>query len=347
VADKLAEKAQGRPMAEIRSTKYDPSKPVSGELGPLGHIFEASFRVSKAIEDSIPDTLPLYPRWKLEKVGKYGHEKYSLDDPVRAKDVKPWLFPQSRDEMILELAGGLGDAAKGVSLAVKAATGKGLGLAMVGPLYHGGAKKVTQFKDEFLRSGTGGQAQGAGHYLAQNPEVAGTYKEIMGIDAEVIVGGNSVEKLIKEVDDTEAEVLEDLRQEATNVVVEGLGTPQTAVNNLRRLYKKYQEFGSSKHYNHAEEKLRILDELETKGIEANEISGHVMTTDLPNLNEEDFLDWDASLSEQTTKVKKAIETSSDPDVQAAYKRSIQAAKEGEPHRGTGSGFYTELSKHKW
>lgn len=58
---------------------------------------------------------------------------------------------------------------------------------------------------------------------------------------------------------------------------------------------------------------------------------------------EQLLDYDAPLHEQPG-IGAAIEASDNPLLKAAYKRSLEAAKHGEPMRGTGKGLYDELAK---
>lgn len=169
------------------------------------------------------------------------------------------------------------------------------GTKMVGPgtfsitAYHGTPHKVDRFSLDKIGTGEGAQAYGWGLYFAESPDVAGGYQRKLS-------GGRSAAQKIYSLyqDDLHESLIESIplgiEDEASDIMAR-LERAGDAFN----VYLEVEKYGSP-------EALAWLNK--AAGISDNE--GNFYTVDLLP-DEADFLDWDKPLSEQSEKVKKALE----------------------------------------
>jgi hypothetical protein len=208
-------------------------------------------------------------------------------------------------------------------------------LVMVGPLFHGGARKFDKFSREFIRSGTGGQAQGFGFYFAQNPGVAKSYKQQVGSPSVRVGGGDPITVLSEGVSVDRRTVATRLRDR-----VELGAKPEEAVDVLRRDLN-HEVFGGRPDFPE-QSRLRSkaeLEELERMVAEGIEIEpGGALIEATVDIDLDDLLDWDAPLSQQSEKVRAGLQQHFDVEAfeditgQQAYHKIAegQAALRGAP-----------------
>ena len=132
-----------------------------------------------------------------------------------------------------------------------------------------------------IGTGEGAQAYGYGHYLAENPDVAGTYRNV---NTEMLIDG-------KPFDDMRASGFDGLDELAVLALRARNGNVDEAI--------KYAESSIDKGI---ADQLRKFDRSRLK---VNE--GHLYEFDLPESAIDNMLDWDAPLSEQSENVKRSIE----------------------------------------
>ena len=123
-----------------------------------------------------------------------------------------------------------------------------------------------------IGTGEGAQAYGYGHYLAENPDVAGTYRNV---NTEMLIDG-------KPFDDMRASGFDGLDELAVLALRARNGNVDEAI--------KYAESSIDKGI---ADQLRKFDRSRLK---VNE--GHLYEFDLPESAIDNMLDWDAPLSEQ-------------------------------------------------
>jgi hypothetical protein len=189
----------------------------------------------------------------------------------------------SPGEAFGELAGNL--LAPGPDPLQYAALGLG-GMAAI-KAYHGSPHTFDRFDMSKLGTGEGAQAYGHGLYFAENPEVAAQYKANTLLRPVMPDGAQ-----IKPTNDAESAAFSALSDAMRSSPDDPFGAA-----------KKLQFF----HLNPREQQSvqATLDQWKAQGVRAN-APGATYTVNL-DVNHDDLLDWDAPLSQQPEKVRKALE----------------------------------------
>jgi hypothetical protein len=174
-------------------------------------------------------------------------------------------IPESRTALNMGLMGG------GNALAI--ATG-GILPASIVKAYHGTPHKVDKFEMDKIGTGEGSQSYGHGLYFAENPDVAGQYK-------------NALEKPSITLDGVSANPF-------TNDIPQGLDHDAIfyAVRDGDAISTR--DVATADWFNANKDRLGM------------ENKGNLYNVNL-DVNKEDLLDWDAPLSKQPKKVKESLE----------------------------------------
>ena len=200
----------------------------------------------------------------------------------------------------------------------KANTLRGLGttlplLGIIPGLYHASPHIFDKFSTRHIGSGEGAQAYGHGLYFAENPKVAsGTYKNPEGSYARL--SGH----------------MEPKTEMAYDLLEKGMGITEV----MGEMVKKYGPDVSF------DDVSRAIDEARDK---YNAGTGHLYNVDL-NVEPDELLDWDAPLSGQSEKVKRAIADL--VEEQGPYGGTVVDAdwvtRRFDPQTSTGGGFMNLL-----
>jgi hypothetical protein len=155
--------------------------------------------------------------------------------------------------------------------------------------------KKLRLRPTKIGSGEGAQAYGYGHYLAEAPGVASTYK-LAGIDAVNLVDRNG-----------SAINLAMLPQPLQKALNENIGAPDLLSNARRFLANKTnQEYYAEKYgAKSISDAVKTLEDLNAAGVSVRD-SGQLYKIDLPDEVVPRMLDWDKPLSQQSESVKKAL-----------------------------------------
>jgi len=172
-------------------------------------------------------------------------------------------------------------------------------------VYHGSPHKIPpepgypmgRFKDEFIGTGEGGRAKGHGHYQAENPETGEFYRESLS-DPKIV----------------DAQGLPAKEHDTASAWLESGGSYKEAKKQLQKELKDSSgstgmvegpsgtSITSEEFFRNA---LSALDHMEKKGIRIED-AGYVYESAL-KVADEDFLLWDKAISQQSEKVKTAIQ----------------------------------------
>jgi hypothetical protein len=157
--------------------------------------------------------------------------------------------------------------------------------------YHGTPHKVGKFSIDKIGTGEGAQAYGWGLYFAQAQKVAEEYRKILGsefrMDGEIFLKGGNFGPAHRRI-------YEDLGEEAADILVAFIDQGKARVidelnNPLNQIDQDTFDRASD-----------FLDRIEATN------SGNLYTVTL-KVEDEDLLDWDKPLSEQSEKVKSALQ----------------------------------------
>jgi len=173
--------------------------------------------------------------------------------------------------------------------------------------WHGSPHLFDKFKNEAIGTGEGAQAYGMGHYLAENPKVAQSYKETLS-DKKVTINGRPINIALPD-------------ELAAAVLVQSKGDKDAAIQYLKSNLQ-YAKGDSVTKLNNAIESLNSGRQLPVA-----ETSGAFYKTDIPDAHIDKMLDWDKPLSEQH------------PDVQSAIKNASIAHDFPIDHNPTGAEVY--------
>jgi hypothetical protein len=170
------------------------------------------------------------------------------------------------------------------------------------PAYHGTPFDVDKFKLANIGTGEGAQAYGWGLYFAQNKGVAKNYRDalsgvkLLNAKGDVLVGLTSnpiTQKILKE---------------AQSFWKNGKTTLPSIINEITQRKRQAEIWASSgsnvqsntEFISGAEDAIRLL-----QGGSFAKFEGNLYKVDL-DVKDEDLLDWDKPLSEQSEKVQKAL-----------------------------------------
>ena len=177
-----------------------------------------------------------------------------------------------------------------------------IGMAGVIKAYHGSPHRFSKFSMDKIGTGEGAQAYGHGLYFAESPDVAAGYQERLAMvddgppaffrDA----SGNAIDEAPGSVwllrgDDTRTS-FEEMQKRAADKLqwAQGLKNKQLSGIETRK----------------AQEAIDWLRDNPGANFAPNDVRGAFYTTRL-DVEPEDLLDWDAPLSQQSEKVRAALE----------------------------------------
>lgn len=203
------------------------------------------------------------------------------------------------------------------------------------PAYHGTPYDVDKFKLANIGTGEGAQAYGWGLYFAQARSIGERYKkELSGYDELTIVTDNGKKK---------GQQLDDLDMEAAKYLESGARDAGQFKHNTVYYAKQAAERNGRKD---------VIERLDEYGRDARvtyeKNLGNLYKVDL-DVKDEDLLDWDKPLSEQSEKVKAILKQAAlnlanddsffDRDLQAL---EVALAGKGKPL--TGSDVYADIQE---
>jgi hypothetical protein len=193
----------------------------------------------------------------------------------------------------------------------------------LGPLYHGSPHKFDRFDISKIGEGEGAQSFGHGLYFAENPGVAQSYRDRLAGDPEILdlrVGGRSVgpkngfdysprlngKSLAALEDNIRSQLIEQLLIDQAELVGVGPnGVQEHAIKVLDDITRNYK--------NEWPEAVGAVKSLRAKlarpggvSLKVNQPEGAMYKVELPDLDAEQMLDWDAPYSQQSPKVQEAI-----------------------------------------
>lgn len=286
--------------------------------------------------------------------------KRQLVGKFQTAEPPSWKPPQWVPEMAVGMLPGAGDAMSamdsvsagqrmadawragdygGAAGAGLEALGHGLGVLPFFPsmvkAYHGSPHRFDQFSLDKIGTGEGAQAYGHGLYFAENPKVAGSYRD----------AGNT-----RWLGITPRQLAQDAYDAAVKVGAKAGDDAYTAARD--RLFKKWQsslDSGERQRFQEAYDNLVDLAGPKAKP------EGALYNVSL-DVEPEDLLDWDAPLSQQSEKVRKALERlgvrqgTSEQDILDKLKASGAAIDDwarqyakSNAHESTGVHVYRELA----
>ena len=176
------------------------------------------------------------------------------------------------------------------------------------PAYHGTPFEVDKFKLANIGTGEGAQAYGWGLYFAQARQVGEEYKNKVRDFSEIDKINQKMSKL--------AEIMQE----------DSSGFRQFKSEKGRKAAKEYDD---------------LLIERRT----LNEAEGNLYKVDI-DVKDEDLLDWDKPLSEQSEKVQKAFAkyaSGDDPILKELFSEGISAENIGVTEKSTGGQIYNTIA----
>jgi hypothetical protein len=179
-------------------------------------------------------------------------------------------------------------------------------------VWHGSPHKFDKFDSSKIGTGEGAQAYGHGLYLAESPDVAKTYRDVLS-DVDIRIDGKPYNA-------------DDVIHRATYMVNEQSGNVAKAIEKLQEQAKSLHSRGKDWSMSAAQEKLAQVKYLRS----ANKLPkyeetplGSLYKVDLPDEHIAKMLDWDKPLSQQAPEVQ-AIFGKSDRITGAQALKSIEA-----------------------
>jgi hypothetical protein len=158
-------------------------------------------------------------------------------------------------------------------------------------VFHGSPYKFNAFDPTKIGSGEGAQAYGYGHYVAERPEIAKYYANILSEQR----GKKLIDKSGNEISFPSADI-----DGLAEVYLRGSAGFDEARSQLKKLADDSPEYASS--YNDA---IKRLNDWESQGIRlGNDNPPQIYKIDLPDEKIDKMLDWDAEISKQTPEIQK-------------------------------------------
>jgi dihydrofolate reductase len=178
-------------------------------------------------------------------------------------------------------------------------------------VYHGSPHRFEEFDASKIGTGEGAQAYGHGIYLAENPDVAKSYrfKRLTGdiaFDDGTKINVLNLPKGSPEKVAAQIWLLSPSYKEASTYV---LGRDR------KQWQKEHPEWENAQ-----EQVLNEIKKLDQKGAKLG--GGSVYTADLPDEMVERMLDWDKPLSQQSPAVQKAVKQLMDSEMWDADTRKL-------------------------
>jgi hypothetical protein len=154
--------------------------------------------------------------------------------------------------------------------------------------WHGSPHKHSGLLDPTkIGTGEGAQAYGYGHYLAENPDVAGTYsKQVPASGGSILIDGKPASEVTEKGSKLATQFYEDIG-----------GNYDVALKNLKGR-AKWQ----------GGEHIDAYEWLKNNQSRISRQEGSLYEYDLPDNVIDDMLDWDAPLSEQPEKVQRILKS---------------------------------------
>lgn len=163
--------------------------------------------------------------------------------------------------------------------------------------YHGSPHKFDRFKMSQIGTGEGAQAYGHGLYFAESPNVANQYRK--ELSKTVSYEGKPIYKEGRMVGSTGNMELDDM-------LIAQLGDVDAAILDSKKWLKELELKRSQPHaIDAAHNEIKLLEEAKSK-IDVTG-KGHLYEVDIPEEHVKAFLDWDAPLSEQSSKMREIAE----------------------------------------
>lgn len=151
--------------------------------------------------------------------------------------------------------------------------------------WHGSPYKFDKFDMSKIGTGEGAQAYGHGLYMAETPEVAGSYAASLGSNP-VKIDGQMISDVIQDP----------LTQRFIKEANGDLALAKERAQREWMHFKKVEPSATKRGY--VEDAIKQLDSLSGKNIEG---SGQLYKVDIPDEAVSRFLDWDKPLSEELRK----------------------------------------------
>jgi hypothetical protein len=185
-------------------------------------------------------------------------------------------------------------------------------------LYHGSPHDFDRFSMDKIGTGEGAQAYGHGLYFAESEDVAREYRDQLAGDFFVTPQGETFDPTT-------------LNHLNVRSMVNRTGDAAAARNKAMSLIENANEQTRPM----LESDIETLDQVLSQGGLSRQ-SGHLYEVNV-NANPEDFLDWDAPLSEQTGKARAYLDNL----------RDLGLRDEGLPNIETGRHLLGELAGEYW
>jgi hypothetical protein len=169
--------------------------------------------------------------------------------------------------------------------------------------YHGSPHDFDKFSLDKIGTGEGAQAYGHGLYFAENPKVAEEYKKVLSGRNIELGNGRTI------VDDNTTKAMNQTRGET--IAAQHINDAFNAQSSAPYQFAK-DRLLKAKHYYpeeaaHIDEALSILGDWNRAGGKAPLIAGKTYEVNI-HADPNDFLDWDAPLSQQSEKVQGAVKS---------------------------------------
>lgn len=206
--------------------------------------------------------------------------------------------------------------------------------------WHGTAADFRNFNHDYMGSGEGAQAYGWGTYLAQRPGIAKEYWK-----ADVSRRGNRASETFFTYDGERVlpSSLDAVARAKYELALYGNGYVAADPRYTFSKWATDTKFGAParKFYGAVADALKHLDVNKT-GIKQNKPKGSMMRADV-NVHDDEMLDWDKPLSEQSDLVKKAL-GSSKPGTPTALAMHALMANNSVLSGITGADLYKQLER---
>lgn len=202
-------------------------------------------------------------------------------------------------EALLSVAPGVGPAAKATGKAAKSVAPKAAqmaeqymfeqGLAKPIIVWHGSPHKFEKFDASKIGTGEGAQAYGHGLYVAESPDVAGSYKAMTGYRPDIVYR-----------DLVAAGVSPDAANSYAQYAAQTRGA-NAAFDDFAAIFNQTHPHASNEAF-----RASIRKELPKIKETLNDLKGNLYKIDLPDEQIARMLDWDKLLSQQAPEVQKAL-----------------------------------------
>lgn len=197
-------------------------------------------------------------------------------------------------------------------------------------VYHGSPHRFDRFSMENVGTGEGSQAYGHGLYFSEERAVSDEYRHVLGgKDAmSVSFGGRSIDLQADSLDSKVAARLKNYYRDDINAAVEDYRARLNGAEAAAR------EDGDAARLAQTLDERAALDEAAAQGIKI-EPPGSLYTVDLAASRDE-LLDWEKPLSEQSAKVREALQRVDDPELRELLESSDAESLTGEQLAPPGS-----------